>query len=84
MSALETKVALVLDTRGLLCPGPVMKASSAIKRIRIGEVLEVLATDPGSKPDLRNWAKLTGNELLVSTEEHGSPTVYRTLVRRLK
>jgi len=84
MTAVETKIALILDARGLLCPGPVMKTSLAIKRIGVGEILEVLATDPGSKPDLKSWAKLTGNEWLESTEERGSPTVYKTLLRRLK
>ncbi|MEM0075150.1 MAG: sulfurtransferase TusA family protein [Nitrososphaerota archaeon] len=73
-----------LDTKGLLCPMPVLKTSQAIKEIQIGEVLEVLATDPGSKPDLTAWAKMTGNELLSMEELDGAPKVYRFYIKRLK
>ncbi len=80
----EPKAALVLDTRGLLCPGPIMKTSQAVKRVQVGEVLEILATDPGAKPDLQHWAKLTGNEFVGSAEVAGNPKVYKIQVRRLK
>lgn len=72
-----------MDTKGSLCPSPVIKTSEAIKQIKVGEVLEVLATDPGSKSDLPAWARMTGNEL-VSWAEEGSPKVYRFQIRRLK
>ena len=76
--------AKVLDTKGLLCPAPVIKTSQAIKQIQMGEVLEVLATDPGSKPDLTSWARMTGNELLDMSEDQGSPKVYTFRFRRMK
>ncbi|MEM3638228.1 MAG: sulfurtransferase TusA family protein [Conexivisphaerales archaeon] len=74
----------VLDTKGLLCPVPVLKTSAAIKEIQVGELLEVLATDPGSRPDLAAWARITGNELVSVEELNGTPKVYRFLIRRLK
>jgi tRNA 2-thiouridine synthesizing protein A len=63
---------------------PVIKTSQAIKEIPVGGILEVLATDQGSKPDLTAWAKMTGNELLGISEEGDSPKVYRFHIRRLK
>jgi tRNA 2-thiouridine synthesizing protein A len=74
----------VLDVRGMMCPMPVVKTGTAIKEIQIGQVLEVLATDPGSKPDLTAWAKMTGNELLQVEEMEGSPKVYKFRFRRTK
>lgn len=67
-----------------MCPGPVMKTTQAVKRIQVGEVLEILATDPGAKPDLDHWAKLTGNEFVGATEVAGKSKVYKIQVRRLK
>jgi tRNA 2-thiouridine synthesizing protein A len=74
----------VLDVRGLLCPMPVMKTGEAIKDINVGEILEVLATDPASKPDISAWARMTGNELISITEVEGNPKVYRFLIRKVK
>jgi len=52
----------VLDCTGLLCPIPVIKTSKAIKEIEMGQVLEMVATDPGAPPDMVAWAKQTGHE----------------------
>ena len=54
----------VLDARGLQCPMPVVKTSQEIKSIEVGQILQVLATDPGSMADIAAWSKSTGNELL--------------------
>jgi len=53
-----------LDVRGKFCPAPVLETSKAIKEVPIGEILEVLATDPAAKPDLEAWAKRMGHEFL--------------------
>ena len=82
-SDMMNKANLVLDTRGTLCPVPIMKTSRAIRQIEVGDVLEVLATDPGSKPDISAWTRMTGNELLDVAEE-GAPRVYRFQIRRLR
>jgi TusA-related sulfurtransferase len=66
-----TKVDRELDTRGLLCPLPVIQASGAIKGLTSGQVLKILATDPGSKADFPAWAEELGHRLLRHEEDHG-------------
>lgn len=61
----------VLDAKGLACPMPIVKAKKAIGEINSDEVLEIHATDEGSKSDLTAWAKSGGHELLQDTEENG-------------
>ena len=73
-------VATTLDCVGLQCPLPVIKTAQAMKKIGNGEVLELLATDPGVEPDMKAWASRTGNELLSITQTDG---VYHVLLRRL-
>ena len=70
-----------LDCKGLSCPMPILKLSKAMKTLEVGKVLELMATDPGSKPDVPAWCEKTGNELLESAEEGG---VYKYFIKRLK
>ena len=53
-----------IDTRGLNCPLPILRAKKALAEIRTGEVLKVVATDPGSMRDFQAFARQTGNELV--------------------
>jgi TusA-related sulfurtransferase len=53
-----------LDTRGLNCPLPILKAKKALSELSSGEVLKVVATDPGSVRDFQAFARQTGNELV--------------------
>lgn len=53
-----------LDTKGLNCPLPILKAKKALSELASGEVLKVLTTDPGSLRDFQAFAKQTGNDLL--------------------
>jgi TusA-related sulfurtransferase len=53
-----------LDTRGLNCPLPILKAKKALSEMVSGETLKVVSTDPGSVRDFRAFARQTGNELL--------------------
>ncbi|MDX2156208.1 MAG: sulfurtransferase TusA family protein [Hyphomicrobiaceae bacterium] len=68
-----------LDTRGLTCPLPILKATKAIKDVPAGGTLEVLATDPGSVPDFAAFCSRHRHALLESTERNG---VFRFLIRR--
>ena len=77
-----TKIHKTIDARGLSCPMPITKSMQAIKKIRIGQVLEILTSDPGSKRDIPIWAKATKQELL-SFEKRG-PEDFRFLVKRMK
>lgn len=56
-----------LDTRGLNCPLPILKAKKALSEMGSGQVLKVVATDPGSVRDFQAFARQTGNELLEQT-----------------
>ena len=71
----------VLDCTGMACPLPVVKTSQAIKKIEPGQVLELLATDPGVEPDMKAWCGRTGNELLGIGRE---ADVFHVLIRRAK
>ncbi len=57
-------IAKEIDTRGLNCPLPILKAKKALGEIDSGQVLKVVSTDPGSVRDFQAFAKQTGNELL--------------------
>jgi TusA-related sulfurtransferase len=53
-----------IDTRGLNCPLPILKAKKALAELHTGQTLKVIATDPGSVRDFQAFAKQTGNELV--------------------
>jgi tRNA 2-thiouridine synthesizing protein A len=63
----EIIVAKVVDARNQYCPFPIVQLSSAIKDVSINEIVEVLATDPGTLADVPNWALSTGNEVVKQT-----------------
>ena len=56
-----------IDTRGLNCPLPILKAKKALADMNSGDVLKVVATDPGSMRDFQAFARQTGNELVEQT-----------------
>lgn len=58
-----------LDTRGLLCPMPVIKTQNKIKTMEKGETLLVIATDPGVKQDIPTWCRINGHEVLEVSEK---------------
>jgi tRNA 2-thiouridine synthesizing protein A len=72
-------VAKTLDLKGLACPMPIVKTAQAIRGLAPGDLVEALATDPGSVPDFNAWATTTGHELVEQTEDGG---VYRFLIRK--
>ena len=53
-----------IDTRGMNCPLPILKAKKALADMSSGDVLKVVATDPGSVRDFQAFARQTGNELV--------------------
>jgi tRNA 2-thiouridine synthesizing protein A len=65
---------LELDCSGLNCPLPILKTKKAIDSLQSGEVLKMIATDPGSVNDMASWAKRTGNELVSHTESGNAHT----------
>ena len=73
-------IAETLDVKGASCPMPVVKTKSATDGLDAGDVLEVLATDPGSMSDIDGWAAGTAGVELVGQEE--GDDVYRHYVRK--
>ena len=57
-----------LDARGLNCPLPILRAKKTLNAMTGGQILKIMATDPGSVKDFEAFAKQTGNELLESSE----------------
>jgi tRNA 2-thiouridine synthesizing protein A len=70
-----------LDCFGLLCPMPVIQAAKKIKELRVGEVLEILATDEGITADMPAWCRMSGQEYL-GQEKDGD--TYRVFIRKIK
>ena len=60
-----------LDARGLNCPLPILRAKKALSALTGGQILKIVATDPGSVKDFEAFANQTGNELLESSEQNG-------------
>ena len=69
-----------IDARGLRCPLPLIKARNEIDYIGSGDLLEILATDPGADHDFRAWCQRKGHQF-VSVEELPGPE-FRFLIRR--
>ena len=66
-----SKFDLELDARGLNCPLPILRAKKTLNAMSSGQILKIMATDPGSVKDFEAFAKQTGNELLDSSELDG-------------
>ncbi len=61
----------VIDSRGSFCPGPITDLFKAYRNSQVGDIIELLATDPAAKPDVTAWAQKSGNQLLDVVEEQG-------------
>lgn len=61
----------VLDTKGLKCPLPVLRARKAMKQLTPGQTIEIHATDPSSVQDFANFCETTGHELMNASEQDG-------------
>ena len=65
-----------LDARGLNCPLPILRAKKALNEMQSGQVLRIIATDPGSVKDFQAFAKQTGNDLLSQAEANKEFTFF--------
>jgi tRNA 2-thiouridine synthesizing protein A len=65
----------VLDCSGMACPMPILKTKKAVDALQIGQVLKMIATDPGSISDMNAWTAKTGHEL-VAHEMDGAKYVF--------
>jgi tRNA 2-thiouridine synthesizing protein A len=76
---MSVTIALSLNLRGLSCPMPIAKTAKAMKALEPGQLVEVFATDPGSVPDFKAWARSTGNQLVESDQADG---VYHFILKK--
>jgi tRNA 2-thiouridine synthesizing protein A len=68
-----------LDTKGMNCPLPILKAKKALKDLVAGDILEVIATDPGSVKDFDSFCRTTGNELMETNDDGG---VFKFMIKK--
>jgi tRNA 2-thiouridine synthesizing protein A len=68
--AAVTPTRKVVDSRGSFCPGPITDLFRAYRQSNVGDIIELLATDPGAKADVEAWARKSGNEVLEATQEN--------------
>jgi TusA-related sulfurtransferase len=71
----------VVDSRGTSCPGPITDLFKAYRNAQLGDVIELLTTDPAAKPDVEAWARRSGNEVLDVVNE---PDHIRIIVKITK
>ncbi len=72
----ELNVAVVLDAKGLSCPMPLLRTKKEMGKLKAGEILQVMGTDPGSRNDIPGWCERSGHEFLGLKDEEGFTTYY--------
>jgi tRNA 2-thiouridine synthesizing protein A len=75
----NSEITTSIDTSGKCCPMPIVDTNKAIKRMDIGQVLEIISTDPGTQNDIPSWCERTGNELIEVDSGEGE---YRYFIRK--
>ena len=84
MTSTDTSVkpTVVVDSRGTMCPGPITDLFKAYRRANIGDVIELLATDPAAKSDTQAWANRSGNEILAIIDEKDHVRIQVRVVKK--
>lgn len=77
----STMADLVLDTKGLNCPLPILKTKKSIRDVPVGGTIEILATDPAADADFQAFCRTTGHEMIESGR---TDDVFRFVIRRTK
>jgi tRNA 2-thiouridine synthesizing protein A len=70
-----------VDARGSACPGPILEAKKGIGKVKVGEIMEILSGDLGTRQDIPAWARKVGHDYLGLVEANGYDRLY---VRRKK
>ena len=60
-----------LDARRMLCPMPVIKTQNRVKELAVGDILDVVCTDPGALSDIPAWARINDHEIVETGEING-------------
>jgi len=78
------KPTTIVDSRGTMCPGPITDLFRAYRNAKIGDVIELLATDPAAKSDTEAWTKRSGNEIIAVIDEKGYIRIQIRVVKKGK
>jgi tRNA 2-thiouridine synthesizing protein A len=70
-----------LDCSGMACPMPILKTKKAVDSLQLGQILKMIATDPGATSDMQAWTQKTGHEL-VASEQEGNKFIF--FIKRTK
>jgi TusA-related sulfurtransferase len=76
------KPTVIVDSRGTMCPGPITDLFRAYRNSQIGDIIELLATDPAAKSDVQAWAKRSGNEVLAIIDEKDHTRIQVRVARK--
>jgi tRNA 2-thiouridine synthesizing protein A len=76
---MDATITETIDTKGLNCPIPILRAKKALGKLNAADVIEVLATDPAAVKDFEAFCRATGNELMEWSENDG---IFRFLIRK--
>lgn len=68
----------IVDARGSACPGPLLEAKKGIGQVKVGEVLEIKSSDPGTRSDIPAWAKKVGHDYMGFLEAEGHDRLFVT------
>ncbi len=74
LNAIE--VSNTVDARGSACPGPLLEAKKGIGKVRVGEILEIYSSDPGTLDDIPVWANKVGHEYLGHLNADGYDKIF--------
>ena len=72
----------IVDSRGSFCPGPITDLFKAYRQSNVGDIIELLATDPAAKPDTEAWARKSGNEILEVVPEKDYVRIVIKIVKK--
>ena len=78
----DLNISQTLDQKGLLCPLPIINTFKEITKLSSGQILKVIATDPGAPIDFEGLAHTTGNILINSIVEDTSPKTFRFHIKK--
>jgi tRNA 2-thiouridine synthesizing protein A len=78
------KPTTIVDSRGTMCPGPITDLFRAYRNANIGDVIELLATDPAAKSDTEAWTKRSGNEIIAVIDEKDYIRIQIRIVKKGK
>ena len=68
--------ASIVDARGVSCPGPLLEAKKGMGNVQVGQILEILSNDPGSRNDIPRWSKKVGHEYLGYLSVDGADRIF--------